>query len=165
MNAEAFKKKIVPLRNKLFSHSLRLVENSEDAEDIVQECMLRLWQMREKLSSYNNIESFAMHVTRNLSVDKIRARKKTAEIDNVPLFDEKPDQQQGLEAKEAVAYVQLIIEQLPNLQQLIIRMKDVEGIEIGEIAAITGSSVESVRSNLSRARKKVRTEYFKLYKP
>lgn len=159
MDAKAFKKKILPLRKKLLGYSFRLVENSEDAEDIVQETMLRLWNTRSKLDSYNNIEAYAMLITRNLSLDKLRARKPVTPYEHVQLFTEKADPQKQLEAQEAVNRIQEIIERLPTLQQLIIRMKDIEGMEISEIVEITGSTAEAVRSNLSRARKKVRTEF------
>ncbi len=54
-----------------------------------------------------------------------------------------------------------IIDSLPNLQRTIMRMKDIEGYETDEIAEITGCGPEAIRSNLSRARKKVRDVYLR----
>ena len=66
--------------------------------------------------------------------------------------------------ERAAARIRQLISQLPAVQQTIIRMKDVEGYEIGEIAEITGSQVEAIRSNLSRARKKIREQFLLLNK-
>ena len=60
-----------------------------------------------------------------------------------------------------VGRVRFLISKLPTLQQVIIRMKDIEGYELAEIAEITGSQVEAVRMNLSRARKKIREQLMK----
>ena len=72
--------------------------------------------------------------------------------------------EQLLEQHDAVAIIGRLIQQLPTLQQCIIRMKDVEGYELSEIAQITGTQIESVRVNLSRARKKVREQFLMLNK-
>ena len=66
-----------------------------------------------------------------------------------------------LEQHDTVARIRWLISKLPSLQQTIIRMKDVEGYELAEIAEITGTQVEAVRVNLSRARKKIREQLMK----
>jgi RNA polymerase sigma-70 factor (ECF subfamily) len=67
-----------------------------------------------------------------------------------------------LERKNTEEILKKIISQLPALQQAIVRMKDIEEYEVEEIAEITGTKPDAVRTNLSRARKKVREEYIKL---
>ena len=67
-----------------------------------------------------------------------------------------------LEGNDEIRLMREIISSLPTLQQTIIRMKDIEEYETEEIAQITGCSSESIRSNLSRARKKVRDIYLKI---
>ena len=69
-----------------------------------------------------------------------------------------------LEQHDTVARIRWLISKLPSLQQTIIRMKDVEGYELAEIAEITGTQVEAVRVNLSRARKKIREQFLQLNK-
>ena len=73
-----------------------------------------------------------------------------------------PTRDSQLEQKDSVAHVMQIIDRLPDLQQSILRMKHIDGFEIDEIAEITGSRPESVRMNLSRARKKVKEMFFKI---
>jgi RNA polymerase sigma-70 factor (ECF subfamily) len=69
-----------------------------------------------------------------------------------------------MEEQDAVKLIRRLVEQLPYLQQTIIRMKDIEGYELAEIAEITGSQIEAVRTNLSRARKKIREQFLEFEK-
>lgn len=163
MNLETFKNTVVPLRDKLLHISLRLLEEPADAEDVVQEILLKLWQMRDQLDQYHSVEALAVTMTKNLTLDKIKLRKpQEDEAQLIRLDSGIRTPEVRLEQKEAVEYIRKLIEELPPLQQTIIRMKDIEGYELAEIATITGTQVESVRSNLSRARKKVREQYLEI---
>lgn len=164
MELDAFKETVVSLRERLLHISLRLIENEADAEDVVQEVFLKLWQMREALDQYRSVEALAVTMTKNLTLDKIKLRKPQGdEQDLLRIETETRNPALLLEQQDAVACIRRLIEQLPTLQQTIIRMKDVEGYELAEIAAITGTQIEAVRSNLSRARKKVREHYLAIH--
>jgi len=137
-----------------------MLEEPADAEDVVQEVLLKLWQIRDQLDQYRSVEALAVTMTKNLTLDKIKLRKpKESEQELVRLESgtQRPDVL--AEQKDMVDCIRKLIEQLPPLQQTIIKMKDIEGYELAEIADITGTQVESVRSNLSRARKRVREQY------
>lgn len=165
MELETFKITVIPLRDKLINFSLKLIQEKADAEDIVQEAFLKLWYIREKLDGYHSVEALAMQVTKNLALDKLRARHPEGpDITSLALDSgyRPPDEQ--LEQQDAAARIRQLISQLPTLQQTIIRMKDVEGYELAEIAEITGTQIEAVRVNLSRARKKIREQFLQLNK-
>lgn len=165
MELETFKITVLPLRDKLINFSLKLMQEKADAEDIVQEAFLKLWYIREKLDGYNSVEALAMQVTKNLALDKLRARRPEGpDIDTLSLDSGYRSPAEQLEQQDAAARIRQLIGQLPAVQQTIIRMKDVEGYEIAEIAEITGSQVEAIRSNLSRARKKIREQFLLLNK-
>ena len=151
MELETFKITVLPLRQKMLNFSRRLVEDAADAEDVVQEAFIKRWYIREKLDAYHSVEALAMQVTKNLSLDKIKLSEAVS-----------PDEQ--LEQKDAAECIRRLIAQLPTLQQTIIRMKDIEGYELAEIAEITATPVENVRVNLSRARKKIREQFLQLNK-
>ncbi len=160
MELEGFKIKVVPLRERLTHIACRLLDNEADAEDVVQEIFLRLWHIRDTLDGYASVEALAVTMTKNLALDKRKARKPHGDTDELLRLDAGGrDPAEQLEQTDAVALIRRLIGQLPSLQQTIIRMKDVEGYELNEIAEITGSTVEAVRSNLSRARKKIREQY------
>lgn len=163
MELETFKIVVLPLREKMLNFSQRLTEDREDAEDIVQEAFLKLWYIRDKLDEYNSVEALVMQVTKNLSLDRLRLRKPEGpDIDTLSLDSGGKSPCEQLEQQEAVEQIRLLISRLPSLQQTIIRMKDVEGYELSEIAEITGTQIEAVRVNLSRARKRVREQFLQL---
>jgi RNA polymerase sigma-70 factor, ECF subfamily len=162
MNPERFKTEVVPLRDKLFYIALKMLEEQQDAEDAVQEVFLRLWHIRDSLDKYDSIQAFATTVTKNICVDKLRVRGRETSLDEEMYRQAGPDNPHlQLERKNSDEIIRLIIDKLPPLQQAIIRMKDIEEYEVEQIAEITGTQIEAVRMNLSRARKKVREEYLK----
>ena len=161
MELETFKITVLPLRQKMLNFSRRLVEDAADAEDVVQEAFIKLWYIREKLDAYHSVEALAMQVTKN----KIKLRKpQGSELESVTLISEAVSPDEQLEQKDAAECIRRLIAQLPTLQQTIIRMKDIEGYELAEIAEITATPVENVRVNLSRARKKIREQFLQLNK-
>lgn len=165
MELETFKITVLPLREKLFNISRRITEDEADAEDIVQEAFLKLWYIRKELDEYQSVEALAVRMTKNLSLDKLRTRHPEGPpIDTLSINSGSRSPDELLEQQDAVARIRQLIEKLPSLQQTIIRMKDVEGYELSEIAEITGTQVEAVRVNLSRARKKIREQFLQLNK-
>ncbi|MDP4276252.1 MAG: sigma-70 family RNA polymerase sigma factor [Bacteroidota bacterium] len=163
MKPEQFKAEVLPLRDKLFFIARRMLEEEQDAEDAVQETFLKLWNMRDTLDRYESVAALATTVTKNLCIDKLRTRDRQVSVDdelNRRAGTDNPYLQ--LERKNTEDVLKAIIERLPALQQAIIKMKDVEEYELDEIASITGTSVEAVRVNLSRARKRVRETYIQL---
>jgi RNA polymerase sigma factor (sigma-70 family) len=162
MSQERFKAEILPIRDKLFHIAHKLLPEEEDAEDAVQEVLLKLWNTRDSLGSYDNVAAFATTVTKNHCLDKLRVKKRTDILDDTHYLRESSDNPYlQLERSNTEEVLRKIIEQLPPLQQTIIRMKDMEEYEVEEIAEITGTKQDAIRVNLSRARKKVREEYIK----
>lgn len=163
MELETFQTTVLPLRGRLLQLASRLTEDRADAEDIVQEALLRLWTIRTRLDAYHSVEALAVQVTKNLSLDRLRTRKRPeGEVELGRLDAEAKDPAEELEERDSAACIRRLIDRLPPLQQTIIRMKDVEGYEIAEIAAITGTRPEAIRSNLSRGRKKIREQFLQL---
>ena len=163
MELNQFKITVVPLRGKLLNYARKLTDDSSDAEDVVQEVMLKLWNIRQKLEEYNSIEALAVRITHNLCMDMWRSKRTDqVSLDQVPVVSQTVNPERVLEGNDEIRLMREIISSLPTLQQTIIRMKDIEEYETEEIAQITRCSSESIRSNLSRARKKVRDIYLKI---
>jgi len=163
MNPERFKAELVPLRSKLLHIAYRMLEVEQDSEDAVQEVFLKLWHQRDNLDRYDNLAAFATTMTKNLCIDKLRVRNRMDSWSEEVYMQAGPDNPyMQLERKNTEQVLQAIIEGLPPLQRTIIQMKDIEEYELEQIAEITGSKIEAIRMNLSRARKKVREEYLKL---
>ena len=158
MSPELFKKEVLPLHKKLFSYSLRLLGNSEDAKDAVQEVFIKLWKRRETLEEYRSLEAFSMRVTRNLCLDKLKAKKpeyveeKTLQM--VRTSGSTPAEL--LERKETYGQIKEIISGLPENQRSVIHLRDIEGYEYKEMGEILNMDLNNIRVLLSRARKAVR---------
>ncbi len=162
MELNEFKIHVFPLRAKLLSYARSLTETSEDAEDAVQEVMLRLWSKRNGLEQYRSIEALAMTLTHNLCIDMWRCRhQEHIPLESVQTTTGESSPERLLEAKDEMQLMNRIIDSLPPLQRTILRMKEVEELETEEIADITGCSAEAIRSNLSRARKRIRETYLR----
>lgn len=165
MEKQRFIKDILPIREKLIIHARRILKSEEEAEDVVQEVYLKLWSIRDRLSQYNNLEALSVTVTKNLCFNKLRANREVlTSVDNSAIMYESHTPHARLAEKDDVEQVMKIIGQLPNLQQAIIKMKHIEGMEINEIAELTGSNPEAIRTNLSRARKRVKEAFIKIQK-
>lgn len=162
MEQDEFKRKVLPMREQLYGYAQRLLEDGDDAEDIIQEVLLKLWYMKERLMDYRSIPALSVQITKHLCLNRIKTYGRSRErLDTLVVASDAPSPHAELEQKDHAAQVMKIIDRLPGLQQTILRMRHVDGFEIGEIADLTGSSPEAVRVNLSRARKRVRELVFK----
>jgi RNA polymerase sigma-70 factor (ECF subfamily) len=162
MTADSFKKEILPMKNKLYRFAFRMLGDHEESQDTVQDTFLRLWSKREKLREYRSLEAFAMIITKNLCLDKLKSsRSKNLELkDQLEASVSKTpyDTTEIADMKEKVIN---IIDTLPEQQKMAIHLRDIEGLDYDEIAEIMSMSLNNVRVNLSRARKKVRDTIIK----
>jgi len=156
MQIELFKTDIIPLRKTLFYIALKWLQNEADAEDAVQETLLRLWKIRDQLDAVVNLGAFASQTTKNICIDRLRTAKEHTEATDFYMEADNETPYSTTERNDMIATVKRIIEHLPELQRTIIQLRDIEGYELQEIADITGTQVGAVTVNLSRARKKVR---------
>jgi RNA polymerase sigma factor (sigma-70 family) len=163
MTPEEFKIQVLPLKHRLFRLALRMLGRVEEAEDTVQDAMVKLWNRRAELENYSSIEAFAMTITKNLSLDKIRSKgfqtERISEKQAVNLSDGKEER---LEKEDFARFVRKIIDHLPEQQKVIMQMRDIEGMEYEQIAEVMELNINAIRVNLSRARKKVRDTILKI---
>jgi RNA polymerase sigma factor (sigma-70 family) len=163
MNPEEFKIQVLPLKHKLFRFSLRMLGRVEEAEDSVQDALVKLWTRREELANYSSIEAFAMTITKNLCLDRIRSKSfQTERLNDRQVLMLRQDPEEMLEKDDFTGFVRKIIENLPDQQKAIMHMRDIEGLEYERIAEVMELNVNAVRVNLSRARKKVRDTIIKI---
>ena len=169
MDARDFKEKVMPVSHKIFRYADRLLSNVHDAEDVVQEIWMKLWDRRDHLDELKSIEAFAFRMTRNLCLDKIKLKKPLYYDDREKAAyrfneaDEEPDPERRLELKDTMEKVNHIIVSLPEQQKTLVQLRDVEGLEYEEISVITGLELNAIRVNISRARKKIRETLYKEY--
>jgi RNA polymerase sigma-70 factor (ECF subfamily) len=163
MNAKEFQTMFLPMKHRLYRLALRILGDPDDASDAVQDTLVRLWNGREKLDGYASKDAFALVVTRNICLDRVRSKGYRHEDLDAAEVDGGPRPDEITENTESVGLVRKVIGSLPELQRTIIHLRDVEGLEFDEIAVVTELNVNAIRVNLSRARKKVRDTLIKLH--
>lgn len=164
MPASLFKQLLLPLYPRLQRVALRLLGNAEDAEDIVQEVYMKLWSKRDALPDVQDVEAYCVTLTRNMCIDRLRiAEADKADVDEVPtMLAATDDVEAQVERHDVVEQVKRIIGTLPEHQQQVITLRDMEDCSFEEIAEQTGLTAVNVRMLLSRARRTIRERFKKL---
>lgn len=164
MPASLFKQLLLPLYPRLQRVALRLLGNAEDAEDMVQEVYMKLWSKRDALPDVKDVEAYCVTLTRNMCIDRLRmAEADKADVDEVQtMLAATDDVEAQVERHDAVEQVKQIIETLPEHQQQVITLRDMEDCSFEEIAEQTGLTAVNIRMLLSRARRTIRERFKKL---
>ncbi|SKA43175.1 RNA polymerase sigma-70 factor, ECF subfamily [Chitinophaga eiseniae] len=159
MSLDLFLNQVVPVRQKLFRFAYRLLGNEEDAQDITQDALMKVWSQQEKMTELQNMEAWCMRITRNLALDKIKSRKYRL-ADELDRAGEVPASQQSphamAEKNDVMVKVRRVINELPEKYRTIIQLRDMDGYSYQEIADILELDMNDVKVNLHRARKSVR---------
>ena len=164
MKEISFLDDILPLNDKLFRLALRITFDRAEAEDVVQDTMIRVWNKREEWTQFGSIEAYCLTVAKNLAID--RSQKKEAQ--NVELTPEMEEESEisgpydQLVNNERMSIIHRLINELPEKQRLIMQLRDIEGESYKEIAKILNLTEEQVKVNLFRARQKVKQRYLEI---
>ncbi len=163
MNQNEFVLLINPFKDRLFRLAKRLLVSTEEAEDAVQEILVKLWSKNENLDSYSSVEAMAMTMTKNYCLDQLKSKRAgnlKIEHNN---FTDSSSLDKKVENNDSLIWVEKFIDQLPEQQRLIIQLRDIEQYEFSEIAKIMEMNEAAVRVSLSRARKTIREYMLKTH--
>ena len=164
MQEISFRDDILPLKDKLFRLALRITFDRAEAEDVVQDTMIRVWNKREEWTQFGSIEAYCLTVAKNLAID--RSQKKEAQnVDLTPEMEEESEisgPYDQLVNNERMSIIHRLINELPEKQRLIMQLRDIEGESYKEIAKILNLTEEQVKVNLFRARQKVKQRYLEI---
>ncbi len=163
MTIKNFTQQIMPIKDRLYRFALRMVDNAVEAEDVVQEVLIKLWHKRAELANINNIEAWSIRLTRNLSVDKLRGRKHQTEIldQQYNLVSTSQNPAQLIESKDTLQRIHQLIQQLPENQKMVVQLRDIEELSYKEIAALLDMPMNQVKVNLFRGRQNLKTALVK----
>lgn len=161
MDAASFKERFLPCHQKLYRVAFRMMGNAQDAEDLVQEAYLKLWNKRNELTEIDNTEAYCVTLIKNLCYDVLRANRieedrrqpeelsKESEISLV----------KQIELRDEAEQVYKLIHVLPEQQRKVMLLRDVRECSFEEIERITGLNTINIRVLLSRARKRIREQF------
>lgn len=162
MNQKTFMRLIDPVKDKVYRLALRLLISKEAAEDATQEVIMKLWNRKDKLKHYTNVDAFAMTITKNHCFDQLKLKQNNnLSIIHVNYDSKENNSQESLEIRDELEQVSQILNSLPAQQKLIFQLRDVEQYEYEEISKITQMNATAIRVALSRARKTIREELIK----
>lgn len=162
MTRTEFDNLVHQLSRKLYSFAFRILRNQEDAEDAIQEVFIKLWKMKESLNEYKSIDALTVTMTKNFCIDLLRKSKhfnivRSHENDYQQFTSPSPQEQ--LEQKESDNIIRNLIDNLPDIYKVVIKLRDIDGLSYEEIAEKTGQNINTVRVTLFRARGFIRDEY------
>jgi RNA polymerase sigma-70 factor (ECF subfamily) len=162
----SFQNDVLPLKNKLYRLALRITLNPADAEDVVQETMMKVWNRRQQWEQIDSMEAFCLTICRNLSLDKTRRmstneQSLSADEHDAPDRSHHANPEQQAIAQDRLRLVRQIVDGLPEKQRSVMQLRDFEGKSYKEIAAIMGISEEQVKINIFRARQVVKQRFLK----
>ena len=149
----SFRDDVLPLKDKLYRLALRITLNNAEAEDVVQETLIKVWNRRSQWEEIESIEAFALTVCRNLSLDKIKRMGNDHDslddsAHDSPDSSSSSNPEEQTMARDQVALVRQLIDRLPEKQRSVIQLRDIEGKSYREIANIMCISEEQVKVNL-----------------
>jgi len=157
MTQSEFLNVVMPFKDKLYRLAKRLLVSAEEAEDATQEILMKLWARNDMMERYKNVEAFAMTMTKNFCLDRLKSKQSgNLKLVHSNYSDESTSLQHQVEARDSVSWVEKIMEDLPEQQKMVLQLRDVEEYEFDEIAELLEMQPTAVRVALSRARKTVR---------
>ncbi|WP_373787105.1 RNA polymerase sigma factor [Bacteroides heparinolyticus] len=161
MQELSFRNDILPLKDKLFRLALRITFDRAEAEDIVQETLIRVWNKRDEWAQFGSVEAYCLTVAKNLAIDRSE-RKDSRTVELTPDMEQLADASSPYDKlvnKERMALIHRLMNELPEKQRLIMQLRDVEGKSYKEIAVVLNLTEEQVKVNLFRARQKVKQKF------
>ncbi|PHR12373.1 MAG: RNA polymerase subunit sigma-70 [Aequorivita sp.] len=154
---------VIPFKDKLYRLAKRILISKDEAEDAVQEVFMKLWNGKQNIENYNNPEAFAITMTKNYCLDRLKSKQAS----NLKIvhsnYQTSENIEKKIEANDGVEMVFKIMETLPEQQRIVLQLRDVEQFEFSEIAQMLDSNETAIRVALSRARKTVRDAMIKNY--
>lgn len=154
MNEKEFKHIAHELQPDLLPIARKIIGDEEEAKDVVQDSLLRLWQLKEEVQ---NVRGFARILVRNRSLDILRKRKSSVQVE----ISETADIVTSDDRDERIERMMTLVGNLPTMQQTVLRLRHMEGKEMSEIAELIGTTEQAIRQSLSRARRAVLASYNK----
>ncbi|MCW3160355.1 RNA polymerase sigma factor [Chryseobacterium oryctis] len=159
MTQETFKNTVFILKDEMYRFAKRFVMSSDEAEDVVQDLMMKFWQKKEELEKFGNLKSYALKAVRNECLNRLKHHDVKLGFADFQLHRSELYSMEVNNLKEQIIG---FINQLPEKQKMVIHLKDVEEYDVSEIAEMLEMEDNAVRVNLMRARQKVKEQISQL---
>ena len=163
MKIVSFRNDVLPLKNVLFRLAFRITMNKEEAEDVVQDTLMKVWDRRDTLQDIDSIEAFSLTICRNIALDETKRsswREESLDQDTLePRATSMATPYQRTEQRDMLEMVKRIVDGLPEKQKTCMQLRDFEGKSYKDIAEVLSISEEQVKVNIYRARQAVKQKF------
>lgn len=160
----SFRNDVLPLKDVLYRLALRITLSHEEAQDIVQDTLIKVWNKRDDWQSLDNIEAYSMTICRNLALDALKKKgnnNESLEQEQIDTPDRTSNPHELMIQKDRVEMVRRLVNQLPEKQRSCMQLRDFEGKAYKDIAQILGITEEQVKVNIFRARQTIKQQFSK----
>ena len=158
----SFRNDVLPLKDVLYRLALRITLKHEEAEDIVQDTLIKVWNKRDDWDNIESIEAFSLTVCRNLALDHIKQKgnlNESLESVGIDALAKGYTPYEQMLQKDRMQLVKRIVDTLPEKQRSCLQLRDFEGKSYKDIATILGITEEQVKVNIYRARQTIKQKY------
>lgn len=162
MSSKEFLDLVLPIKQKIFRLSKRLLTSTEEAEDATQEILIKAWNKNSELKSYASVEAMMMTMTKNYCLDRLKSKQASNLRIVHTNYTNRENLEKQTEDRNNLSWVEKIVSELPEAQKMIIQLREIEELEFEEIAQIMQMSETNVRVTLSRARKTIKEKMLKI---
>ena len=161
MDAQEFKQRFMPHYRLLYRVAYHLTVNAQDAEDLLQEIYLKLWQKRDSLTDEAMKESYLVAMMRNLFLDQRRIKRldTSAELNEESSPPDERSLDRQIDSKDELQQMEGLISELPERDAKIIQMHLVENRSYEEIEQDTGLSQGNIRIIVMRTKQKLKQRF------
>jgi RNA polymerase sigma-70 factor (family 1) len=154
---------VLPLKNQLYRLALRITLNNAEAEDIVQDTLIKVWNRRDKWEEIDSIEAFSLTICRNLALDRIKKQENQNgtldESTTERADDSSSNPYEQMIQKDRIELIHKLVDSLPEKQRSCMQLRDFEGKPYKEIADVLGITEEQVKVNIFRARQSIKSKF------
>ncbi len=160
MKKISFRDDVLPLKDRLYRLALRITLNPAEAEDAVQDTLIRVWEHREEWEQIESIEAYAHTICRNIALDMAgKAGRGNVQLnEDSSMFNVQCSMFNDFELKERLSLVRKIMDTLPEVQRSIMELRDIEGKTYQEIGNMLKLTESQVKVYLHRARTSIRQQ-------
>jgi RNA polymerase sigma-70 factor (ECF subfamily) len=159
MTQETFKNTVFILKDEMYRFAKRFVMSSDEAEDVVQDLMIKFWQKKEELEKFGNLKSYVLKSVKNECLNRLKHHDVKLSFADLQLHR---SELYSMDVNNMKEHILGFINQLPEKQKMVIHLKDVEEYDVSEISEIMEMEENAVRANLMRARQKVKEQISQL---
>ncbi len=146
----------------MYRYAVSILKNEDSAHDVVQDCLIKIWHKRSKLTEIENHEAWAMRITRNQCYDWVKTNRFT--LPNMEQVEEadQVNADHDMLMEDQKKWLEKVLETLPPKQQEVFHLREIDGMTYQEIADVLSLNLSEVKVNLHRARTKVRSSLQKI---